>query len=135
MNEAWLSETSVPGATTAILLGPIPEETIREECLSYPKGVLWIAPTETESAMTGELPALAIARCTDSGDLIVEAIRRLLGNEYDSQPVIKASRGAETNSQELYSAILDMVISEIDSTFRSRKTRNATATNFFYFIL
>ena len=38
MNEAWLSETSVPGATTAILLGPIPEETIREECLSYPKG-------------------------------------------------------------------------------------------------
>ncbi len=124
MNEAWLSETSVPGATTAILLGPIPEETIREECLSYPKGVLWIAPTETESAMTGEWPALAIARCTDSGDLIVEAIRRLLGNEYDSQPVIKASRGAETNSQELYSAILDMVISEIDSTFRSRKTRN-----------
>ena len=124
MNEAWLSETSVPGATTAILLGPIPEETIRQECLSYPKGVLWIAPTETESAMTGEWPALAIARCTDSGDLIVEAIRRLLGNEYDNQPVIKASRGVETNSQELYSAILDMVISEIDSTFRSRKTRN-----------
>ena len=124
MNEVWLSETSVPGATTAILLGPILEETIRKECLSYPKGVLWIAPSETESAMTGEFPALAIAHCTDSGDLIIQAIRRLLGNEYDKQPVIKASRGAETNSQELYSAILDMVISEIDSTFRSRKTRN-----------
>ena len=42
--------------------------------------------------MTGELPTLAIARCTDSGDLIVEAIRRLLGNEYDNQPVIKAKQ-------------------------------------------
>ncbi len=124
MNEAWLSETSVPGATTAILLGPISEETIREECLSYTKGVLWIAPAETKPAMTGEFPALVIARCTDPGDSIMEAIRRLLGIEYDKQPVIKASRGAETTSQELYSVILDMVISEIDSTFRSRKTRN-----------
>ena len=61
MNEAFCPRLRYP-ATTAILLGPIPEETIREECLSYPKGVLWIAPTETESAMTGEWPALAIAR-------------------------------------------------------------------------
>ena len=124
MNEVWLSKTSVPDASTAILLGPISEKTIGEECLSYPKGVLWIAPAETEPAMTKRFPTLIIARCTDSGDSIMEAIRRVLGIEYDKQPVVKASRGAETDSQELYSAILDMIISEVDSTFRSRKTRN-----------
>ena len=65
----------------------------------------------------------------------MEAIKSLLGNEYDKQPVIKASRGAETNSQELYSAILDMVISEIDSTFSGREKRemkSATKGNFRY---
>jgi hypothetical protein len=124
MNEVWLSETSVPDASTAILFGPISEKTIGEECMHYPKGVLWIAPTETEPAMTEQFPTLIIARCTDSADSIMEAIRHVLGIEYDKQPVVKASRGTETNSQELYSAILEMIISEIDSTFRSRKTRN-----------
>ena len=124
MSEAWLSETSVPGATTAILLGPRSEETIREECLRYPKGILWIAPTDTEPMLAGKFTALTIARCSDSVESIAEAIRRLLGIEYEKQPVIKASREAESDSQELYSAVLDMVVSEIDSTFRSRKTRN-----------
>lgn len=123
MNDIWLSETAVPDASTAILLGPISEKTVAEECLSYPKGVLWIAPAEAEPRMTEQFPTLIIARCTDSGDSIMEAIRRILGTEYDKQPVVKASKGAETHSQGLYSAILSLVISEIDSTFRSRRTR------------
>jgi len=124
VSDIWLSKTSVPDASTAILLGSIPEKTIKEECKNYPKGVLWIAPTETEPTCTEKYSGLIISRCTDSNESIMEAIRHILRTEYEKQPVVKASKSTETTSQKLYATILEMVISEVDSTFRSRKTRD-----------
>ena len=124
MSDIWLSKSSVPDASTVILLGPILEKTIEEECRNYPKGVLWLAPAETPSSITKKFPNLILVRCTDSEDSIRGAIGHILTIEYDKQPVVKASKGAETHSQEVYAAILEIVISEIDSTFRSRRTRD-----------
>ena len=124
MSEIWLSETSGDGASTAILLGPIPEKNIEEECRSYPMGVLWIAPSDTTATRTEQSPNLILVRCTDSSESILEAIRHILRIKYDNHPVVKASKAIENDSHELYSVILDMVISEIDSTFRSRRTRH-----------
>ena len=62
MSDAWLSETSVPDATTAIFLGPIAQEVIERECKDYPKGVLWIASPEIEEGGSTENPNLTVVR-------------------------------------------------------------------------
>tara|TARA_Y100001934_G_scaffold71556_1_gene89013 strand:+ start:1369 stop:2919 length:1551 start_codon:yes stop_codon:yes gene_type:complete len=122
VSEPWGSENVVEGATTAILLGPLDRKTLEEECSDHPKGVLWIGPGDAEGGNPPP-PGLVITRITDSSEVIQKAIRGILGSEYEMQPTVKASQESETDSPEAYSDILSLIIAEIDSTFRSRKTR------------
>lgn len=124
VSEVWLSETPDVDATSAILLGQLTLEVIEEQCIRFPKGVLWIAPQVNEKHQYSETSNLTVAHDVDSEESIRERIRMILSAEYDFQPAIKVSKGVKTTSEKIYSSILELVISEIDSAFSSRKTRN-----------
>ena len=123
MSDTWLSETSVPDASTAILLGPIAQEVIDRECKDYPKGVLWITSPETNEGNNGGSPNLKVIHCSFPTETIREAVRKILLSEYNHQPEVKVSKESEDDSSNLYSNILSLIIAEIDSILRSRKSR------------
>jgi hypothetical protein len=123
MSDTWLSETSVPDATTAIFLGPIALEVIERECKDYPKGVLWITSPETNEGMNERIANLKVVHYSFPTETIREAVREILLSEYNHQPVVKVGKDSECDPSNLYSDILALIIVEIDSTFRSRKTR------------
>jgi len=123
MRDTWLSETSVTDATTAILLGPIAREAIDRECNDYPKGVLWITSPETNEDDGGGSPNLRVVHCSFPIETIREAVQEILRSEYNHQPEVKVSKESENDSSNLYSKILSLIIAEIDSSLRSRKTR------------
>lgn len=123
MSDTWLSETSAPNATTAILLGPIAQEVIDKECSDFPKGVLWITSPETNDGKNDRIPNLKVIHCSFPTETIREAVRKILLSEYNHQPEVKVSKESEDDSSNLYSNILSLIIAEIDSSLRSRKTR------------
>ena len=47
-------------------------------------------------------------------------------SEYDSPPTVKVSKSINENYPEQYTKILDIIIAEIDSTMRARRTREET---------
>jgi hypothetical protein len=123
MSDTWLSETSIPDATTAIFLGPIAQEVIDKECKEFPKGVLWITSPETNDGKNETDSNLKVIDCSLPMEAIREAVRETLLSEYNHQPEVKVSKDSEDDSSNLYSNILSLIIAEIDSTFRSRKSR------------
>ena len=56
MPKVWLSENDSPGSTTAVLLGPVEETVISEQCAKHHAGVLWIT-AEEETDPPQEPPA------------------------------------------------------------------------------
>jgi hypothetical protein len=126
MSNTWLSETSVPDATTAIFLGPIPQEVIERECKEYPKGVLWITSPETNEGMNERIANLKVIHWSFPTETIREAVREILLSEYNHQPEVKIGKDSEGDSSNLYSDILGLIVAETDSTLRSRKSREDT---------
>ena len=126
MSDTWLSETSIPDATTAIFLGPIAQEVIDRECKDYPKGVLLITSPESNEGMNERIANLKVIHWSFSKETIREAVQEILLSEYNHQPEVKVSKDSEGDSSNLYSVILALIIGEIDSTLRSRKSREDT---------
>lgn len=123
MSNTWLSETSFKDATSAIFLGSVPQNIIDRECKEYPKGVLWITSPGTNDRKDGKDSNLKVIDCSLPMEAIREAVRETLLSEYQHQPEVKVSKDSGEDSSDVYSNILALIIAEIDSTFRSRKTR------------
>ncbi len=124
MSSDWLSESVSTGAKSVILLGPLPLGKLIEHSKQYSSGVLWISSsTEQSDDLPSNIKQLAIRQ---DSPLIKKALENFMLSDYDSAPTVKVSKQIEESHSEQFTKILDMVIAEIDSTMRARRTREET---------
>ena len=124
MSSIWLSETPSEG-TTAILLGPLDESILLGEATSFPKGLLWIRPSNAQTPPSGPATINSLDRDSPQQQLS-GAIEELIRLDYDHAPAVKVSSRITKDQPEAYTSILDLVISSIDNTLRARRTRTDT---------
>ncbi|MBG30622.1 MAG: hypothetical protein CMI31_11570 [Opitutae bacterium] len=124
MPNIWLSENDSPGSTTAVLLGPVEETVIAEECAKHPAGVLWITLDACESPQKAPANLKHLKLTPDAGDFPGEVLQSFLGLNYEAIPSIRVSAAIDpTNAG--YLKVLDMVMHQADTTLRARRTRSA----------
>jgi len=124
MNDEWLSESVSEGAKSIILLGPLSSDKLLEASSNYPLGVLWFSPPTHEST---SLPQnINEVKRTERLSLLKEALENLMLLNYDTAPTVKVSKEISNDNISEYTKILDLVIAEIDTTMRARRTRSET---------
>lgn len=122
MNPFWLSETRIESATTAILLGAIPKDLLLSELNLYHKGIFVIDPTSQSEKIDG---VEYLDPCS-SAEVIKERLNQFLMREYNKPPVVKVSKNIHDHLSTSADGILKLIIQEIDTTLRARRTRNET---------
>ena len=124
MTSEWLSESVSIGAKSAILLGPLTFDRLIENSKLYSSGVLWISsPIEYENSLPSNIKKIPLNHPLP---LLKEDLENFMLSEYDSAPTVKVSKSINENYPEQYTKILDIIIAEIDSTMRARRTREET---------
>ncbi len=124
MDTTWLSESISKGARSAILLGPLNSEIIEKELESFPLGILWVS---SDSNINFNLPQkVQFINKENSTELITKSLQDFITIDYDSPPTVKLSIDIAKDSLNEYNSILDLIIAEIDSTMRARRTRTET---------
>ena len=124
MNNHWLSESCAEGAKSAILLGPLEPDILKNEIEKNPVGVLWIASKFDDNLNLDQKITFF------DKSLPLELFRKTLEDfiilNYDAPPNVKVSSLIANNSIKSYNEFLDLIIAEIDSTMRARRTRSET---------
>ena len=124
MNSDWLSESVSEGATSIILLGPLPSDKLLEASNKYPIGVLWFSPPTLENTSLPE--NIKQVKRTECLSLLKDVLENFMLLDYDTAPTVKVSKEISKDNASEYTKILDLVIAEIDSTMRARRTRSET---------
>ena len=120
----WLSESVSDGAKSVIVLGSIDSLTISELSKEFSMGILlFSSKKETISPLPEEVTFIDRKESTS---LIKEKLENFMLLDYDSPPTVKVCKSITCESTEEYNKILDLTISEIDSTMRARRTRSET---------
>lgn len=124
MVNEWLSESVSDGAKSLIVLGVIDSLTISKLSNEFPLGILLFASQkETISPFPKEVTFIDRKESTL---LIKEKLENFMLLDYNSPPTVKVCKSITDESTEEYNKILDLTISEIDSTMRARRTRTET---------
>ena len=124
MGGEWLSESVSDGAKSVIVLGCIDSLTISELLKEFSMGILlFSSKKETISPLPEEV---TFVDRKESASLIKEKLENFMLLDYDSPPTVKVCKSITDESTSEYNKILDLTISEIDSTMRARRTRSET---------
>ena len=92
MPKPWLSENHSPGSTTAVILGPVDEKSLGDQCSQHPDGVLWITVAGESDAPCPALPKLRqITVNATASDFPKEVLASFLGLNYKVMPSIRVS--------------------------------------------
>ena len=121
MTTEWLSESDSSGAKSVILLGPLSKDQLLEESEKFPLGILWFSPPIQQDM---PLPSNVKNISRSKNALIFKsALETFILLDYHTPPSVKVSNKIEEDNPTEYTKILDLVIAEIDSTMRARRTR------------
>ena len=125
MTTEWLSESDSSGAKSVILLGPLSKDQLLEESEKFPVGILWFSPPIQQDM---PLPS-NVKNISRSKNALTfkSALETFILLDYHTPPSVKVSNKIEEDNPTEYTKILDLVIAEIDSTMRARRTRSETA--------
>ncbi|MDG1324592.1 MAG: DUF115 domain-containing protein [Opitutales bacterium] len=124
MTTEWLSESDSSGAKSVILLGPLSKDQLVDQSMKFPLGVLWFSPP-VQQHITLPSNVENINRSNNTLPL-KSALETFMLLDYDTPPSVKVSNKIEEDNPTEYTKILDLVIAEIDSTMRARRTRSET---------
>ena len=120
----WLSESISDEAKSAILLGAVDNQTISKLSKEFPSGILLFS---SNNETTTRLPKqVTLINIKESPSLIKEKLEDFMLLDYDAPPTVKVCKSITEESTSEYNKILDLTISEIDSTMRARRTRSET---------
>ena len=124
MTTEWLSESDSSGAKSVILLGPLSKDQLLEESEKFPVGILWFSPPIQQDM---PLPS-NVKNISRSKNALTfkSALETFILLDYHTPPSVKVSNKIEEDNPTEYTKILDLVIAEIDSTMRARRTRSET---------
>ena len=124
MVDDWLSESVSDGAKSVIVLGSVDRLTISELSKEFSMGILLFS---SKKETIGPLPEkVTFIDRKESASVIKEKLENFMLLDYDSPPTVKVSKSISDESTSEYNKILDLTISEIDSTMRARRTRSET---------
>ncbi len=124
MTTEWLSESVSGGAKSIILLGTLSSDQLSENSIKYPLGVLWFSPPHHR---TTSLPKnIKEVKRTASLSSLNDALENFMLLDYEAAPTVKVSKTIIEDNAFEYTKILDLVIAQIDSTMRARRTRSET---------
>ena len=120
----WLSESISTDAKSVIILGAVDDHTIFELSKKFPSGILLF--TSSNSSFQNLPKQITLRNIKDSPSLIKEQLEDFLLLDYNVPPTVKVSKSITEELTSEYNKILDLIISEIDSTMRARRTRSET---------
>jgi len=122
MSDEWISETEVANASLVILVGLVKPETISEEALHFPKGVLHLGSESSEKTSS----SARFVNIDAPENWLREQINDFLLLDYDTAPAVKVSKILEEEYKAKYSRVIGFILQEIDTTLRARRTRDET---------
>ena len=120
---AWLSETKVPHASTAILVGNI-EPTVIEKCINeYQSGIFLISVEKNEHEFASKFFHL---NPNLNKQHIISSLSEFFLLDSINPPEIKVSASIQKGDTEIYENFVHLALNEIDTLLRARKTRKET---------
>jgi hypothetical protein len=124
-SDIWLSQTDVPDAKSAIFIGEINDEIIKNEMHNFPNGILIISLLNI-SDLLNKYQNLFFEKANQNISDLKESVEKFLRLDQDNSPIVKCSHLTNSDEAKKYLDALDLVIGVIDSTLRVRKTRKET---------
>ena len=121
MSEEWLSESNVKGSKSLIVLGYIGLETLHSLSQKYSSGVLWICSNSNTNKLPDNIKKIDPS-CAPRA--LTKFISDFLSLNYQFVPSVKVSKEIYDHPEHNYSQILDLIVSQINSAMRARKTRS-----------
>jgi hypothetical protein len=121
MSEVWLSESNFNGSTSVILLGDVSLEILDLLSKEYPLGVLWIC---SEKNNLEHPPNTTLINSSSDSEKLSKIFSDFILLNYSCVPSVKVSKAISNDSSHDYARILELVISQINSAMRARKTRS-----------
>ena len=121
MSEVWLSESNFNGSASVILLGDVPLEILDLLSKEYPLGVLWIC---SEKNNLEHPPNTTLINSSSDSEKLSKIFSDFILLNYSCVPSVKVSKAISNDSSHDYAQILELVISQINSAMRARKTRS-----------
>lgn len=119
----WLSETKVLNAKSVIIVGHIDQQSMNECLKKYPLGFFLVSHVDTQPLADPNF--FQISPHSDKKKFI-SSIANFLLLDTQSPPEVKVASSVQDYETPLYEELIQIILTEIDSLLRARKTRKET---------
>jgi hypothetical protein len=119
----WLSETEVSYAKTIIVIGDVSDEVVSECMITYPLGFFLVSRKQYSSFSNKNFFQTNLY---NDQKKFAESINKFLIIDPHNPPEVKVSTTVKEFETSLYQQLLQIVLTEIDTLLRARKTRKET---------
>ncbi len=122
-NATWFSETNVPDASTAILVGEVESQILEKSKLEYQRGILVVSIEETHLQSDSQLLFLDP---NSNKERILSSLSEFFILDSIHPPEVKVSFSIQRDTTKVYENFVHLALNEIDTLLRARRTRKET---------
>ena len=119
----WLSETEISNAKTIIVIGDVSDQVIAECMEMYTLGFFLVSKNASPSFTTRNF---FLSNPNTDQKKFAKNINEFLILDPQNTPEVKVSTSVKEGETALYEKLLQIVLTEIDTLLRARKTRKET---------
>ena len=122
-NATWFSETNVPDASTAILVGEVDSQILEKSKLEYQRGILVVSIEEPHAQSESQLLFLDP---NSNKERILSSLSEFFLLDSIHPPEVKVSFSIQRDNRKVYENFVHIALNEIDTLLRARRTRKET---------
>ena len=122
-NVTWFSETNVPDASTAILVGEVDSQILEKSKLEYQRGILLVSIQEPHAQSESQLLFLDP---NSNKERILSSLSEFFLLDSIHPPEVKVSFSIQRGNNKVYENFVHLALNEIDTLLRARRTRKET---------
>ena len=124
-NVTWFSETNVPGASTAILVGEVDSEILEKSKLEYQRGILVVSIQEPPCSIRITTTFFFLDPNSNK-ERILSSLSEFFLLDSIHPPEVKVSISIQRGNNKVYENFVHLALNEIDTLLRARRTVKET---------